>query len=220
VLDNIVIPVGGQGLGADPEGDAVDSTIWRAQLLEDGNGPPTGATVLRIVAEDTSVAPGGWLAVTAPSVQRWMTLEDYSRPGEASAVSWQYAFLFPCQRKPVQALGINEPATLGVVWGDRPLAFRFDGIWQTNRGGLFAQSLRDSEVTELVTRLAPAPDGASGQVYRLDPLVPLEPSYRIDPRREVVSGWSPAPNTTMSVPIDQQAAAGTPGDNPTDTGGD
>lgn len=206
VLGGVVVPIGGQALDVDPGGDAVDSTIWRSQLLEGANGPPAGATVLRLVAEDTSVAPGGWLAVSAPTVQRWTTLADYSRPGEATAVSWQYSFLFPCQRKPVQALGINEPATLGVVWGDRPLAYRFDGIWQTGRGGLFAQSLRDSEVTELTTRLRPAPDGASGQVYRLDPLVPLEPSYRIDPRREVVSGWSPAPNTTMSVPLDEQQA--------------
>ena len=214
-LGGVVVPIGGQALDVDTEGDSVDSTIWRSQLLEDANGPPTGATVLRLVAEDTSVAPGGWLAVSAPTVQRWTTLADYSRPGEASAVSWQYSFLFPCQRKPVQALGINEPATLGVVWGDRPLAYRFDGIWQTGRGGLFAQSLRDSEVTELTTRLRPAPDGASGQVYRLDPLVPLAPSYRVDPRREVVSGWSPAPNTTMSVPLDEQeAAADEPGAGP------
>ena len=184
-IGGVVVPVGGQALDVDTEGDAVDSTIWRSQLLEDANGPPTGATLLRLVAEDTSVAPGGWLAVSAPTVQRWTTLADYSRPGEASAVSWQYSFLFPCQRKPVQALGINEPATLGVVWGDRPLAYRFDGIWQTGRGGLFAQSLRDSEVTELTTRLRPAPDGASGQVYRLEPLVPAR---AVLPRRPAPRG--------------------------------
>ncbi|MHC1561856.1 arabinosyltransferase domain-containing protein [Actinomycetospora sp. C-140] len=211
-----VIPVGGQDLGIDDDGSAVDSTVWRSQLLEGPDGPPPSANVLRLTAEDTSIAPGGWLAVTAPNLQTWRSLEQYSPPGEASAVSWQYAFLFPCQRKPVQALGINEPSTLGVVWGDRPLAYRFDGIWQTGRGGMFAQSLRDSEVTELVTRLNVAPDGASGQVYRLDPLVPLQPSYRVDPQRVVVSGWAPAPNTTMSVPVDQQDASGKPAPNPDD----
>jgi hypothetical protein len=199
-----VIPVGGQTLGLDTDGSAVDSPIWRSELLEGPDGPPPAADVLRLVAVDNSVAPGGWLAVTAPTVQRWTTLQRYGVPGEASAVSWQYAFLFPCQRKPVQALGINEPSTLGLVWGDRPLAFRFDGIWQTGRGGLFAQSLRDSQVTELVTRLGVAPDAASGQVYRLTPLVPLEPAYRVDPLRVVVPGYAPAPNTTMSVPLDQQ----------------
>jgi hypothetical protein len=205
-VPNGVVPVGTQVLGLDTDGGPIDSVVWRALLLEGPDGPPPEATVLRLLAEDTSIAPGGWLAVTAPTLQRWQTLQRYARPGEASAVSWQYAFLFPCQRKPVQAFGINEPSTLGVVWGEQPLAYRLDGIWQTGRGGLFAQSLRDSQVTQLVTRLRVAPDAVSGQVYRLDPLAPADVAYRLDPRRIVVPGWEPGPNTTMSVPLDEQAA--------------
>ncbi|GAA4867738.1 arabinosyltransferase domain-containing protein [Actinomycetospora straminea] len=200
-----VVPVGVQALGLGEDGEPVDSVVWRSLLLEGPNGPPPGATVMRLVADDTSIARGGWLAVTAPTVQRWQTLQQYARPGEATAVSWQYAFLFPCLRKPVQAFGINEPATLGVVWGDQPLAYRLDGIWQTGRGGLFAQSLRDAQVTQLATQLRVAPDAVSGQVYRLDPLVPVDAAYRLEPRRIVVGGWEPGPNTTMSVPLEERA---------------
>ncbi|MEJ2863347.1 arabinosyltransferase domain-containing protein [Actinomycetospora flava] len=203
VVGGGVVPVGEQELGLTEEDGPVDSTTWRSVLLEGPDGPPPGATIMRLTATDTSVDRGGWLALTAPSVQRWTSLPDYSDPGEATAVSWQYAFLFPCQRKPVQALGINEPSTLALVWGQEPLAFRTADIWQTGRGGLFVQSLRDSEVTSLVTRLEVAPDATAGQVYRLAPLVPLIPAYAVDPRRVVVAGWSPAPNTTMSVPVEQ-----------------
>jgi len=197
------VPVGGRELGLDPDGTGVDSPTWRGLLLEAGNGPPAGATVVRLVAEDTSTTTGGWLALTAPTVQRWTSLQDFAVPGEASAVSWQYAFLFPCQRKPVQADGINEPSTLGVVWGDQELAYTLDGIWQIRRGGLFAQSARDSAMTGLVTRLRDFPDAEAGTVYRLRPYVPTTGAYRLEREALVVAGWSPAPNTTMSVPVDE-----------------
>ncbi|CAA9240933.1 MAG: hypothetical protein AVDCRST_MAG54-1496, partial [uncultured Actinomycetospora sp.] len=197
-----LVPVGDAELGLDPDGGGVDSPTWRGVLLEAGNGPPEGATVVRLVAVDTSTTTGGWLAFTAPSVQRWTSLTDYAAPGEATAVSWQYAFLFPCQRKPVQADGINEPSTLAVVWGDQELAYTLDGIWQIPRGGLFAQSARDSRMVGLVTRLRDFPDAEAGTVYRLTPFVPTTDAYRIDRESVVVSGWSPAPNTTMSVPVD------------------
>ncbi|GAA4919410.1 arabinosyltransferase C [Actinomycetospora succinea] len=204
-----VVPVATRDLGLDPGDEAVDSPVWRGILLEEGNGPPPGADVMRLVAVDASTAPGGWVAFTDPTVQRWSPLADHLVPGEASAVSWQYAFLFPCQRKPVQADGLNEPSTVGVVWGDQELAYRGDGIWQIRRGGLFAQSLRDSEVVGLVTRLRDAPDADPGMVYRLTPYVPSRPdAYRLAQERVVVAGWSPAPNTTMSVPIDDGDTTG------------
>ncbi|MDD7940966.1 arabinosyltransferase domain-containing protein [Actinomycetospora lutea] len=198
-----LVPVGEAELGVDPDGGAVDSPTWRGLLLEAGNGPPPGASVMRLVAEDTSTARGGWLAFTAPTVQRWTSLQDYAVPGEASAVSWQYAFLFPCQRKPVQAAGINEPSTLGVVWGDQELAYDLDGIWQIPRGGMFAQSARDSSMVGLVTRLRDAPDAEAGTVYRLRPYVPDTGAYRLEKDSVTVAGWTPAPNTTMSTPVDE-----------------
>ncbi|HSK58966.1 MAG TPA: arabinosyltransferase domain-containing protein [Actinomycetospora sp.] len=198
-----LVPVGGAELGLDPDGSGVDSPTWRGVLLEAGNGPPAGATVVRLVAVDTSTTTGGWLAFTAPSVQRWTSLTDYATPGEATALSWQYAFLFPCQRQPVQAGGINEPSTLAVVWGDQELAYTLDGIWQIRRGGLFAQSARDSRMVGMVTRLRDFPDAEAGTVYRLTPYVPTTDAYRIERESVVVDGWSPAPNTTMSVPVDE-----------------
>jgi hypothetical protein len=206
-----LVPAGERELGLDPDGGAVDSPTWRGVLLEAGNGPPEGADVVRLVAEDTSTTTGGWLAFTAPTVQRWTSLQDFARPGEASAVSWQYAFLFPCQRKPVQADGINEPSTLAVVWGDQELAYTLDGIWQIRRGGLFAQSARDSRMVGLVTRLRDFPDAEAGTVYRLTPYVPTTDAYRVDRESVVVSGWSPAPNTTMSTPVDEVLVRPDPG---------
>ena len=205
-----MVPVGEQALDVDTEGDAVRLDDPGARmLLEARTAPRRAPPCSGSCAEDTSIAPGGWLAVSAPTVQRWTDARGLQQPGEAVGLSWQYAFLFPCQRKPAQALGINEPATLGVVWGDRPLAYRFDGIWQTG-----ARRPVRPEPARLRGHRADHPAAsrprrpASGQVYRLDaPGAARAVAYRVDPRREVVSGWSPAPNTTMSVPLDEQEAA-------------
>ena len=199
-------PLSSRELGLGEDGDAVDSTAWRSIALRNLEGPPAGATLLRLVATDTSTARGGWLAVAAPSVQTWRTLQSFLPTGAPTAVGWQFAFLFPCQRQPVQVAGINEPTPYAVAWGDQPLSGLGDGIFQLGRGGHFAQSLRDGSFTQLSVRLRDAPEVDSAQLYAFAPPLPVG-GYRLDRDRTVEWGSTPAPNTTFSVPVDQDTAS-------------
>jgi hypothetical protein len=199
------VPLGTRsGLGEGPDDTAVDARQWRSVSLDGPLAPPRGADAVRLVATDTSDAPAGWTAFTAPVLQRWTPLTELVPPGSATAAGWPVAFLFPCLRKPVQAGGVNEPVSTAVTWGNGPLAGVADSAFLPERGGLFAQSYRGSAVTQLSARLADAPDAIGIQVYTLRGTLPGE-GYRTEPGHEVVPGWAPAPNTTFSTPVGPNA---------------
>ena len=107
--------------------------------------------------------------------------------GGARAVGWEFVFLFPCERLPVQADGVNEPVDSAILWGDQTLSGLDDAVWQPSRGGLFAQSLREGEASEYATRLRDAPDVRSIQAYRIDQSLPPH-AYDLTRRTEEVSG--------------------------------
>ena len=188
------------GVGEDDA--AVDSPSWRPVRLDGADAPPPGATLVRVSAVDASTSSGGWLAVTAPSTQRWTAVRDVLPADRTVALTWQFAFLFPNLHKPTQGQGINEPSTAAVMWGTSPLAIDSENVYAVSRGGLFAQSVRESSVVELPTRLRHFPTAGAGQVYLFRPYVPVGVAYRLDPASREVWGFTPAPNTTFSTPVD------------------
>ena len=149
---------------------AVDSPSWRPVRLDGADAPPPGATLVRVSAVDASTSSGGWLAVTAPSTQRWTAVRDALPADRTVALTWQFAFLYPNLHKPTQGQGINEPSTAAVMWGTSPLAIDSENVYAVSRGGLFAQSVRESSVVELPTRLRHFPTAGAGQVYLLPPV--------------------------------------------------
>ncbi|MEJ2870392.1 arabinosyltransferase domain-containing protein [Actinomycetospora sp. OC33-EN08] len=191
---------GFDAVGQGREGAPVDAREWRSVSLSGRWAPPAGAEAVRLVAADRSDGVGGWTAVSAPVVQRWVPLARLVRPGSATAVGWSIAFLFPCLRTPVQALGVNEPVTLAVTGGDEPLDGVGDSAFQPERGGLYVPSYRGSVVTQLSARLAHFPDRPGIQVYTLRGDLP-HGRYDLRSTSEVVPGWAPAPNTTFSQPV-------------------
>ncbi|HEY2196028.1 MAG TPA: arabinosyltransferase domain-containing protein [Actinomycetospora sp.] len=192
------------GLGQGKEGAAVDARQWRSITLDGPLAPPRDATVVRVVASDTSDGPAGWTAVTAPALQRWVPLATIVPPGSATAVGWSLAFLFPCLAKPVQADGVNGPVSAAVTGGEEPLDGVGDSAFQPGRGGLYMQSYRDSAVTQLSARLTDFPAVAGIQVYTLRGTLPSG-RYTMIRDDEVVPGWTPAPNTTFSEPVGPEA---------------
>ncbi|GAA4855069.1 hypothetical protein GCM10023201_56500 [Actinomycetospora corticicola] len=187
-------------LGQKRDGDAVDAREWRSVTL----APPAGATAVRLVVADESDDVGGWIAATAPVVQRWIPLLDLIPPGSATAVGWPTAFLFPCLRAPVQADGVNEPVSTVVTWGGDPLSGVADSAFLPQRGGLFVPSYRNSAVTQLSARFRDAPATVGIEVYTLRNPLPSG-RYDLDRRSEVVPGWQAPPNTSFSVPVGPDA---------------
>lgn len=167
----------------------VDSTAWRTILLVEPGGAPPGADAVRLVAEDGATDLGGWLAFSAPTVQRYVTLREYLPARDPIAVAWQLAFIFPCLRQPRQHNGVTEAPTHAVLWGEGPLGGLDDPLtMRKDRGGAFARLPFLKTVFQPVSRLRDFPEVTTIEVYRYTST--LAPgAYTISTHREVVSGW-------------------------------
>jgi hypothetical protein len=155
-------------LGGKDVSDQFDSPSWRSLVLDDGNVRPEGANALRLVAVDGTTDASGWLAFTAPSLHRAVPLQRYLPEGTAVALSWQFAFLFPCQRQPVYRDGISEPVSYAVQWSGAPYQMlATEGTWHVRRGGLFGQVPRSQSMTLLTARFRDFPGQQWMQVYRM-----------------------------------------------------
>ncbi|MGX5654771.1 arabinosyltransferase domain-containing protein [Geodermatophilus nigrescens] len=130
--------------------DGADRPIWRTVLVDLSVGAPEISTV-RVVARDGIAGPGGWLAVSAPTVQPVVSFDALTDDGGATAVGWLFASYFPCQRQPRQQFGINEPVAHGILQGLQDTSAFRDPTFQVHRGGLFGRLLRGSDVTQVLT---------------------------------------------------------------------
>lgn len=176
------------GEADDPRQD-VSSAAWRSLDL---GGGPAGADLVRLVAVDGRTDSGGYLAFTAPRMSTFVPLDRVVGQGAPTALWWPTALLFPCVRQPRIDNGITEPSTWAVGFGDDPLAMLLDGTWQTGRGGVFGQTLRQASILQLTARFhsASAAAGERVQVYRF--YEPYEPSaFGLDTGSERISGLSP-----------------------------
>ncbi len=139
-----VTPVGGAVVG-----DDTSSAHWRTFRLE----PPPGADAVRLEAVDATGALHGWLALTAPAVQRALPLSQLVPADTAVAPGWQLAFAHPCLRPPAVVDGITEPPAYAVLRAGAPDAPPLDGLgdiaWQPDRGGVFAPVPRSQSVLAL-----------------------------------------------------------------------
>ncbi len=174
-----------------PLGEPLYSSMWRTLLLAEPGNLPAGADAVRLVATDSAASGGGWMAFSAPSLQRFVPLLEYVPDGAPVAVGWRTAFLFPCLRQPRLQDGITEPVAMAVAWGDTGLeGLRKDGAWERRRGGLFAHVRRTASGFQTVARLAEHPAVSETQVYRFtSPLATGR--YDLIPGRTTVSGWEP-----------------------------
>lgn len=69
---------------------------------------PTGATVVRVVAEDTSTNVDQWLAVTPPRVSKMVTLDSLVGREAPVMIDWEAGLAFPCQRPAEVHNGVLE----------------------------------------------------------------------------------------------------------------
>ncbi|MDQ4092387.1 MAG: arabinosyltransferase C-terminal domain-containing protein, partial [Actinomycetota bacterium] len=139
---NSVVMVGNQpltGIARDPS--------WRTFAL----AAPEGADVVRLEAVDVTGALHGWLAFTAPAVQRPVVLQEFLPAQAPVALGWQLAFGYPCQRQPHVVNGITEAPSYAVLWGDEVLPGLSDPTWQASQGGVFGQVTRTQSVLQLAT---------------------------------------------------------------------
>ena len=63
---------------------------------------------VRIVAEDLSLTPGDWIAVTPPRVPELRTVQEYVGSTQPVLMDWAVGLAFPCQQPMLHANGVTE----------------------------------------------------------------------------------------------------------------
>lgn len=76
--------------------DVGDAPIWRNLRFPTADFPE-GSTAVRVMANDTSAAPGEWVAITPPRITPLRTLNDVVGSDDPVFIDWLPGFVFPCQ---------------------------------------------------------------------------------------------------------------------------
>ncbi|MGX7696418.1 arabinosyltransferase domain-containing protein [Gordonia polyisoprenivorans] len=174
-----------------PLGIATDPA-WRNMRFPLDKAPPR-ASVVRVVAADTSSDPSGWLAVTPPRVTPMVTLNDLVGSKDPTLLDWEVALAFPCQRPAEVHNGIWEIPK----WRITPDA---DGErvnsrnWMAgNYGGPLGMVDNDLSATVLPSYLRNSWAKDWGSLQRLTPLVDQTPADLVVTQDTHTGLWTPGP---------------------------
>jgi arabinosyltransferase B len=69
---------------------------------------PADAVAVRVVAEDLSLTPGDWVAVTPPRVPELRSVQEYLGSSQPVLMDWAVGLAFPCQHPMLHANGVTE----------------------------------------------------------------------------------------------------------------
>jgi arabinosyltransferase B len=69
---------------------------------------PADATYVRVVAEDKSLTPGDWLAVTPPRAPELRSVQEFVGSRQPVLMDWAVGLAFPCQQPMLHADGVTE----------------------------------------------------------------------------------------------------------------
>jgi arabinosyltransferase B len=80
---------------------------WR-NLRFPRSSMPSDVVAVRIVAEDLSLTPGDWIAVTPPRVPELRSLQEYVGSDQPVLMDWAVGLAFPCQQPMLHANGVTQ----------------------------------------------------------------------------------------------------------------
>ena len=69
---------------------------------------PADAVAVRVVAEDLSLTPGDWIAVTPPRVPELRSVQEYVGSEQPVLLDWAVGLAFPCQQPMLHANGVTQ----------------------------------------------------------------------------------------------------------------
>jgi arabinosyltransferase B len=69
---------------------------------------PADAVAVRVVAEDLSLTPGDWIAVTPPRLPELRSVQEYIGSTQPVLMDWAVGLAFPCQQPMLHANGVTE----------------------------------------------------------------------------------------------------------------
>jgi arabinosyltransferase B len=81
--------------------------VWR-NLRYARSKIPADAVAVRVVAEDLSLTPEDWIAVTPPRVPELRSLQEYVGSSQPVLLDWAVGLAFPCQQPMLHVNGVTE----------------------------------------------------------------------------------------------------------------
>ncbi|HEY2225754.1 arabinosyltransferase domain-containing protein [Actinomycetospora sp.] len=168
-----------------------DTTDWRSVDMTKSQNPPPDAGLVRIAATDTTSDVGGWLAFTAPLVQRWQPMTSVLPRDGVFSVNWENSFLFPCVHQPIQQNGITQTMDGFLGYGESTGSALADFQARTNAGGVVGNAYREADVTALPTRFRDFPDVDDNVTVMFFEQPYRSGAYTLVPGSRTVSGSAP-----------------------------
>jgi arabinosyltransferase B len=112
----VVLEYGKPGPGGDvvPAGRLVPYDLYGEQpkawrnLRFARSQMPADAVAVRVVAEDLSLTPEDWIAVTPPRVPELRSLQEYVGSSQPVLLDWAVGLAFPCQQPMLHVNGVTE----------------------------------------------------------------------------------------------------------------
>lgn len=80
---------------------------WR-NLRYPRSGIPAAASAVRVVADDLSLTPRDWIALTPPRVPELRSLQEYVGSSQPVLMDWAVGLAFPCQQPMLHANGVTQ----------------------------------------------------------------------------------------------------------------
>ncbi|OBG72032.1 MULTISPECIES: arabinosyltransferase domain-containing protein [unclassified Mycobacterium] len=102
--DGAILP-GGRLVPYDLYGE--QPKVWR-NLRFARSQMPADAVAVRVVAEDLSLTPDDWIAVTPPRVPELRSLQEYVGSTQPVLMDWAVGLAFPCQHPMLHVNGVTE----------------------------------------------------------------------------------------------------------------
>ena len=106
---------------------------WR-NLRFDRSLIPADATSVRIVAEDLSLTPGDWVAVTPPRVPELKTVQQYIGSDQRVLMDWAVGLAFPCLQPMLHQNGVTEVPKFRIT-PDYNAKMKDTDTWEDGKNG-------------------------------------------------------------------------------------
>ena len=95
---------------------------------------PADAVAVRVVAEDLSLTPGDWIAVTPPRVPELRSLQEYVGSTQPVLMDWAVGLAFPCQHPMLHNHGVTEVPVFRIT-PDYSAKQHDTDTWEDGRNG-------------------------------------------------------------------------------------
>ncbi len=137
---------------------------------------PGDAVAVRVLAEDRSLTPGDWIAVTPPRVPELRSLQEYVGSQQPVLMDWAVGLAFPCQQPMLHANGVTEVPKFRIT-PDYTAKKQDTDTWQDGRnGGLLGISDLLLRAHVMSTYLSRDWGRDWGSLRRFDTIVEAEPA--------------------------------------------